>query len=237
MSEHRINSTTNRCGRGNRGFSLIELLIVVVLIAILTAVAVPLMVSSKRLNRSAGIPREVVTQLRFARQHAMSQRKAVTFQWDDTNKRILIILHNDIGPDTKPNTDDDIKSGKEVLTSDGYPLTSGYTIVRTISLGGFGVPADDIVCGVQVPLLPSTTVAPTSLGDGTSMTTVSSSQINITFQPDGSVIDSAGAPKDFAIFLHNAQVPKKTASAISVLGAAGRIKFWRYNEGTNVYDE
>jgi prepilin-type N-terminal cleavage/methylation domain-containing protein len=226
----------NRHGRRSRGFTLIELLIVCALIVILTAVALPLMLSSRRLQRSAGIPREVMTQLRFARQHAMSQRKAVTFQFDDTNKRIRIILHNDPGTDGNYNTDDDIKSGTEVLTSSGYPLTTGHSIVRTIPLSGFGVDAGDIICGVKVPRT-TTPAAPTTLGDNTTMTTVASNQINITFQPDGSVMDSTGATKDFALFLHNAKAPTMTGSAVSVLGAAGRIKFWRYNNATNVYDE
>ncbi|MGB7926132.1 MAG: hypothetical protein WCF57_23025 [Pyrinomonadaceae bacterium] len=237
MSEHRTYSTTKRDGRGSLGFSLAELLIVCALIIILTGISLPLMLSSRRLSRSAGIPREVATQLRFARQHAMSQRKAVTFQFDDANKRIIVILHNDKGADNTANTGDDIKSGTDVLTSPGYPMTNGATVVRNVSLAGFGVNAGDIICGVRVPRVPATPVAPNSLGDGTSMTTPSGNQINITFQPDGSVIDSAGATKDFALFLHNAQAPTMTGSAVSVLGAAGRIKFWRYNDATNVYDE
>jgi Tfp pilus assembly protein FimT len=224
----------NRSQRSERGVGLLEILIVVAIVVIMTAIALPRMISASRLHRSAGIPREVITQLRFARQHAMSQRRAVTFQFDDTNKRIVIIRHNDIGPDGIANTSDDVKSGAAVLADTDYPLTDGHTKERIIPLTGYGVSAAEIICGVQVPGTPT---APTTLGDGTTMTTVTSNQINITFQPDGSVIDSTGATKDFAIFLHNSQAPKLTGSAISVLGAAGRIKFWRYNEGTNVYDE
>lgn len=224
----------NRDRRSERGVGLLEILIVVGIIVIVTAIALPNMISASRLHRAAGIPREVITQMRFARQHAMSQRRAVTFQFDDTNKQIVIILHNDLGADGIANTSDDVKSGKAVLADPDYPLTDGHTKVRTVPLSGYGVKASEIICGVQVPGTPT---APTTLGDGTTMTAVASNQVNITFQPDGSVIDSTGATKDFALFLHNSQSPKLTASAISVLGAAGRIKYWRYNNGTNVYDE
>src|ERR1700694_5676650 len=79
------------------GHSVVETLIVVAIAAVLGAVAVPQMISSRRLTRSAALPREVVAQLRFAKQQAMSQRQAFTFQYDDSTKQIRIIDHNNNG--------------------------------------------------------------------------------------------------------------------------------------------
>ena len=53
------------------GVSLIESLVVVAIAAVLTAVAIPQVISARRLMRSSMLPREVATQLRFAKQQAM----------------------------------------------------------------------------------------------------------------------------------------------------------------------
>ena len=55
----------------DEGRSIVETLIVVAIIALLTAAAVPQMIAARRLMRSASLPREVATQLRYARQQAM----------------------------------------------------------------------------------------------------------------------------------------------------------------------
>jgi hypothetical protein len=96
----------------------------------------------------------------------------------------------------------------------------------TMSLVGDGVTSAELVYGV-----PPTAAA--LLGDGATFTPVTAplSQLNITFQPDGSVLNAAGAPTSFALFFYNSKDPQDTATAISVLGSAGRIKTWRY--GTN----
>src|SRR5947209_20497164 len=82
------------------GRSIIETLIVVTIAAILTSVALPQMMSARRLMRSATLPREVASQLRFTRQQAMSQRQAFTFQYDDSTKQITIFDHNNVGNST-----------------------------------------------------------------------------------------------------------------------------------------
>ena len=97
------------------------------------------------------------------------------------------------------------------------PLTAGSAVNPEIS---YGIPAG-------VPSAP--------LGDGITMTALVNNQLNITFQPDGSVIDAAGNPVGRAMFIYNNQAPKATASAISIMGASGRIKIWRYDSGANLY--
>src|ERR1700755_2774246 len=79
--------------RASGGFSMIELLTVVTIIIAMTAIALPQLISARRLMRSAGMSREILTQLRYARQEAMSQRQAMTFQYDDSTKQIKIIDH------------------------------------------------------------------------------------------------------------------------------------------------
>jgi hypothetical protein len=69
------------------------------------------------------------------------------------------------------------------------------------------------------------------------MSALVTSRLNVTFQRDGSVINSSGAatdrnPQDFALYIYNSKAPAATASAISVLGASGRVKIWRYDNAS-----
>jgi prepilin-type N-terminal cleavage/methylation domain-containing protein len=76
------------------GRSLIETMVVVAIMALLTSIGVPQMLSARRLTRSTALPREVATQLRYTRQQAMSQAQAFTFQYDNSNRTVKIFDHN-----------------------------------------------------------------------------------------------------------------------------------------------
>lgn len=208
---------TNRQEKSN-GFSLLELLIVIAVIAIVTALSVPQLVASRRLQRLSGIPFQVKTQLRMARQAAMSRRRAVTFQYDDNNKQMAVIVHSTVGT--------------AVLTEPNYPNTNGSILLKTTFLTGSGINAPDITFGIP-------SAAPNgALDDGTSIALLPvNKQINITFQPDGSVLGANGEPESFALFFYNAALSNETAGAVSVLGAAGRVKVWRYNSVADKYVE
>lgn len=215
-----IHKKSRRNPKPNKGFSLIELLIVVTIGLALSAIALPQMVAQRRLTRSVAITREMMTQMRHARQLAMSERKAFTFVYDNAAKTITIIDHNNVVTD--PN------SGKAVLGLPGYPNTAGSTVVATVSLTQGGLTSGEISYGIPTGL---PTVA---LGDGISMTNLASNRLTITFQRDGSVINATGTasdrnPQDKALFIYNSKAPVATASAISVLGASGRVKIWRYD--------
>jgi Tfp pilus assembly protein FimT len=183
----------------------------------MTAIALPQLIAQQRLIRSAGVAREIATQLRFARQQAMSQRQSFTFQYDNVTKQISIIDNN--------------ASGTSVLTDGLYPNNSGSTVVITSSLTTGGLAGNEINYGIP------TGFPNGPLDDGVSSTSLTSGKINITFQPNGSVIDATGTPLDRAIFIYNTRVPSETAAAISIMGAAGRVKMWRYDPTTNTYVE
>lgn len=212
--------------RSTAGFSLIELCVVACIATVLTAIAVPQMISQRRLMRSVAITREVMTQMRYARQLAMSQsgasasgtlrRVAFTFQYDDTTKVIKVI-----GP---------IPAGTAALADINYPSNNGSSVYGTTYLAQGGIATTHISTGIPSGL-PG---APTTV-DGLTGASLSGAKLNVTFQPDGSVIDGAGNPIDKALFFYNNQASDATASAVTVRGTSGRVKIWRYTKNsTNV---
>ena len=202
----------------SQGHSLIEMLIVVAMIGVLTSLAIPELIAERRLSRSLGVTREIMTELRQTRQLAMSQRQAFTFQYDNATKQISIIDHNS-------------NAGVALLVDPSYPNTPGSAVVSANPLAAETLLSSEMSYGIPSGLPNGT------LGDGIAMTPLFNSQLNITFQPDGSVIDIAGNPIGRAMFIYNNRAARATASAISVLGASGRVKIWRYDARANLYSE
>lgn len=202
---------------GEKGFSVLEMVIVTAVILIISAAAVPQLPAMRRLHRAAAIPIQVKTKMRLARQQAMAQRRAVTFQYDDQSKQISIITHQ--------------TAGSAVLTAANYPDTAGSTKSNRFALTGDGLKAADLIYG------PPASVAGT-FDDSTALSPLAGGgQVNITFQPDGSVINAAGLPINFALVFHTAQAPTDTAYAISILGSSGRVKVWRYSSNVSKFVE
>lgn len=219
----------NVCSRQRgsaRGFTVNELMITLAIVVIVGAAGIPQLVGSRRILRSAAVTRDVISALRDARQMAISQRRAITFQYDDAGKQINIINH---GADAQGVG----VSGTGVLSDASYPNTVGSSVVRTVTLASGGVPASEIGYGMPSGLASSVG----KLADNTTLSTLTNQKLNITFQPDGTILSSTGATRDFAFFIYNTAKPNDTAMAVSILGGTGRIKAWRYSSSAGIYVE
>lgn len=190
---------------GQRGFSLPEITVVVLVLAILTVLALPQIMSSKRLFRFSGLQRQVTASLRDARQAAMSQRTPITVRYDDTAKRLITY------------------GGGFGIKNDAKNLI--------YEMSGSGLEASEIRYGRPLG------VSPTALSDSSNLTDLVDDAVEITFQPDGSVVDAGRNPVNKALFFYNSKHSQETAFAVSVLGAGGRVKVWRYSSGARVYVE
>jgi prepilin-type N-terminal cleavage/methylation domain-containing protein len=188
------------------GFSLVELVIVVLLIAILAMMAIPQIVASRRMARFAGVQKVLVSNLREARQLAMSERTPVTFRYDHATRQAIIF--------------------------GGSRGVVGNAANRVEQLDGQGLLAGEIAYG-KPPGTPNS-----ALGDGTNQTALSASQIvDVTFQPDGAVINASENPQNVGLFFYDATMPGRSAFAVSILGAGGRVKLWRYSQYASSYVE
>ena len=187
-----------------KGFSLPELIVVLLIIAILIVLALPQLISSRRAFRFSGVQRIIAASLSDARQEAMSQRTPVTVRYSDATKRIII--HG------------------------GNFGAQGDAKNRSAELTGSGLEQNELVYGQPGG-------APSALGDSVTITALTAGEAVVTFHADGSVIDAANHPHNNGLFFYNANYPDDMAFAVSVLGAGGRVKIWRYNKNTTSYVE
>jgi hypothetical protein len=122
-------------------------------------------------------------------------------------------------------------TGVQVLSAAGYPNTVCTTLLTTVPLATANF-ATELTYGIP------SGISNTTLDDGNTLTALSGTGVvNITFQADGTVVDNSGTFRSASLFFYNNQVPTQTASAISILGAAGRIKVWRYSTSASKFAE
>lgn len=188
-----------------KGFSLTEVLIVIIILSILAVLALPQIIASRRVFRFSGMQRQFVASLSEARQAAMTQRIPITFRYNNSAKKTIIY------------------GGAFGAYGDKKNLVTEMT--------GSGIGTAEVVYGRPTG---ATTAA---LGDSSNLTKVAGGVIDVTFQADGSVVDAANTPVNTAFFFYHKKYSVDTAFAVSVLGAGGRVKIWRYNKGAKVYVE
>lgn len=207
MKEQEANS---KCGRrrGNaqRGFTMIEVSVVVMLILIISAMAIIAYLPTLQDARFDTAMREVMDQLRQAREYAI------------TNRRYVQITFPTVASPSGPQY--------EVVLTQRDDLTAGGGAINPIlSATPIQFPAQFIlVMGIDTPdgFCKGVPAAPVVFG------TVANGPVGgMLFQSDGELVSGATfQPIDGTVFL--GQPGRLTsARAITVLGGTGRVHGWK----------
>jgi len=91
----------NEKGKGKSGFSIIELLIVLGVIAVMSAISLPYIVNYKKAYKSEDQALKVIDLMREAAQLAIARRRTIRFELDFTDNAALIIDENGAAADTQ----------------------------------------------------------------------------------------------------------------------------------------
>ena len=190
-----------------RGFSTIELVVVVGIITILTAITVFSLTSGKRNYSTDDEAAKVVSLLREAYQRALAQRQ--TFKVEINLTRMEIRL-----------TDEGRLPGGDEVELTRAVLNEQVSLNR---------PA---VGGTPVPLPP----APYSYNPAAFATDTDGDLVwSARFRSDGSVMDAAGNPLSATIFFAPANFTERDANlvrAVTIFSGSGSIRAWKYDGTT-----
>lgn len=207
----------HKAGRGNSGFSMTELLVVLGIIAIMTVISLPYIVNYKKAYKSEDQALKVIDMMREAGQLALNRRRTIRFEIDFTDNAALIIDENGGATDTQ------IKKIPLEMTRD--------------------VRMDIIPATISKPNPPNyndLAAATDTLGHLAGGTTVTGHSVwAARFRSDGSVVNAANVPINANIYSWppispGSTTPRSKAEvrAITIFGGSGAIRYWKH-DGTN----
>jgi prepilin-type N-terminal cleavage/methylation domain-containing protein len=197
----RMNSRRSR--NSERGFSLIELAVVTIIIVVISAIALIQINPSLQTARSDNALRVVLDQLRQAREYSI------------TNRRYVQIAFSTLAGNPP----------QIVITQMNTLTTGAGTTNPVLSTVYVPPPMQYMVVGT----MPDT---PDGYGNGSAIAfeiegTGTAPSGSMYFQSDGELIDSVtNNPIDGTIFL-GVTGNKSSARAVTVMGSTGRVRGWR----------
>lgn len=202
-----------------RGFSMIELIIVVGIMAILTAISVPYLFFYKTLYKSEDQALKVMDLMREASQLAMTRRRLIRFEIDLTTNRALIIDGNDPGW-----ADDRLIKGVPLETVDEVRM-------------------DQIPAGVTKPNPPNyadVAYVVDGIGhlDQTGTPVIGNTVWQVAFRRDGTVVNSLNNPVSANLYFWPPVTPGSATPrsegevrAVTMFGGSGAVRYWKYVDG------
>lgn len=207
-------SIRDRSVKASRGFSVVELLVVLGIIALMAAISIPYLVNYKKGYRSEDQTFKIIDLMRETGQLALQKRRTFRFEIDLTDNEVLIIDENGTGADS-------------LLKRIPLEMTKEVRV-------------DMIPVGVTKPNPPNYTdiaFAVDTLGHLEGSTTVTGHNVwAARFRSDGSVVNAANNPISANIYIWPPQTPGSTTPrnktevrAITIFGGSGAIRYWKHN--------
>lgn len=193
---------------------MIELLVVLTVIVIMSAISIPYIYNYRRVYKSEDQALKIVDMMQEARQHALSKRRTFRLEIDLTDNAMLIIDEN--------GDDDDV-------------------VIKTVPLEPtYDVRVDKVPDGVtkpQPPVLNDATYGIDSVGhyrNGEHV--VGHSVWSGRFRSDGSVVNNSNSPASVNLYVwpptdgsgDTARNPGEIR-AITIQGSSGAVRYWKYD--------
>jgi type II secretory pathway pseudopilin PulG len=198
------------------GFSLVELLVVVVIMMILSAISIPYIYNYKKLYKSEDQALKVMDLMREAGQLALTRRRTMRLEIDWTDKMLLIIDENGAG------AGDDLE-------------------IKAIPLANEGeIRMDQIPTGLTAPNPPTysdAVFAADTIGHLRGGATVTGNNVwAARFKRDGSVVNAAETPVSANLYIWapltgGSDSPRnnKEVRAITIFGGTGAVRYWKHD--------
>ncbi len=203
-----------RKGSSNDGFSIIELLVVVGVLALLSAISLPYIVNYKTRYKSEDQALKTVDLLRETGQLALTRRRTFRFEIDLTDNYLKLIDENGSGTDTL------IKKIPLELAKDVRLDVIPQTVTKP-----------------NPPNFADITFSVDTLGhqDGSTMVIGHSTWV-ARFRSDGSVVNKNNVLVNANIYFWPPQTPgsltarsKGEVRAVTLAGGSGAIRYWKHN--------
>jgi type II secretory pathway pseudopilin PulG len=196
-----------------KGASIVEIVIALVIIAVLSAISLPYIVNYKKLYKSEDQALKMIDLMREAAQVAVTERRTIRFEIDLTDNAVLLI--------------------------DQSASASGNLIKKIPLEETKEVRVDVIPDGITKPdtNYNDITFAADTVGHLDGTTTVTGHNIwAARFKRDGSVVSVADTPISVNIYVWPPVEPGSTEArndteirAITMFGGSGALRYWKYD--------
>lgn len=201
------------------GFSLIEMIIVLVIIGVMSAISLPYLLNYQKQYKSEDQALKVIDMMRETSQLALTKRRIFRFEIDLTDNQALIIDGRGAGA-----ADD--------LQIKSLPLESANDIR-----------VDQIPTSVNKPNPPNYNDAAfitDVTGHLSGGTTVNGNRVwQVAFRADGSVVNAAEIPVSANLYFWTPLAPGSAAPknrqevrAVTIFGGSGAVRYWKHNGTT-----